>query len=257
MTPTPTPARRRRSPVLLVATALAVLLTGCGGAPEEIGPTGIDGLEIPTPSPRTDDFVAQVDNPWLPLRPGTAWGYRVDDGPVVARRVTVTDGTRVVAGVRTTVVRVVESSRAGRPLTDTYAWYAEDRDGNVWLFGEDVQTFDRGGGTTREGKRLSWEAGVGGAEAGLAMPAAPRVGDGYRQELLTGVAEDRAEVLALDETLEVSGTAYDDLLVTEVTTPLAPGLVVRRYYSEGTGLVHEETVAGGDGEVDLVRFSSP
>lgn len=241
---------------LLALLLLLPALIGCGGAPEKIGPTGVDGLEIPTPSPDPDDYVAEVDNPYLPLPRGATWGYRVDDDDAVARRVTVTDDTRLVAGIETTVVRVLETSRLGAIMTDTYAWYAQDRAGNVWLFGQDVRTATPGGGATREGRRLSWEAGVDGAQAGLAMPAEPRRGDGYRLGLAPGVFEARAEVLSLEEEREVTGSAYDDLLVVEITTPLDPGLVVRRSYAEGTGLVLAETVSGESRTVELVRFDS-
>ena len=46
-----------------------------------------------------------------------------------------------------------------------------------------------GRAVTKEG---SWEAGVDGAEAGISMPAHPRVGMEYRQEHCAGHAEDRA-----------------------------------------------------------------
>ncbi len=89
------------------------------------------------------------------------------------------------------------------------------------------------------------------------MPATPRVGDGYRRELYVGVAEDQAEVLSLEETRQVGGVLYDDLLMTEDTTPLEPGLVERRYYARGTGLVLAETVSGGDEVVELTDLTLP
>jgi hypothetical protein len=230
-----TPCRR----LLLVVPLL--LLAGCGGDPVAIGPQGVDGLEVPTPSPDPADFVARIDNPYLPLVPGSEWDYRVSGGRAATLLVTVTDDTRVVAGVRTTVVREVERAADGQLLRDTYAWYAQDADGNVWAFGEDTDA------------RGSWEAGVDGAQAGLAMPATPRVGDGYRLEYDEGEAEDQARVVEVDATRTVSGTTYDGVLVTEGTTQLEPGLVERRYHAPGTGLVLEETVSGGEERVELVR----
>ena len=228
------------APVLLVA----LLLSGCGGAPEEIGPQGVDGLEVPTPSPDPGDFVDGVDNPWLPLVPGSEWGYRVTGGRAASLLVTVTDNAKVVAGVRTTVVREVASTARGRVVRDTYAWYAQDAEGNVWSFGEDNEGL---------GAEASWEAGVDGAEAALAMPAIPRVGDGYELEYAAGRAEDRALVVAVGEQREVAGRAYDDVLVTEVTTPLQPELVERDYFAAGTGLVLAEAISGGGARVELVR----
>ena len=47
----------------------------------------------------------------------------------------------------------------------------------------------------------------------------------------------------------------DGLLVVEEKSPLHPGRQVRRYYARGTGLVLEETVAGGSDEAALVGFT--
>lgn len=245
-----TGVRRVRAAAPALAVVLGPLLTSaCAGGPPTVPPSGVDELTIPTPSPHPDDFVDGVDNPWLPLLPGTTWTYRVtgDDG-ARTEVVTVTDRTRVVEGVTTTGVHDVVTDARARVVEDTVDWYAQDRDGNVWNFGEDTVAH-HGAGPDTTG---SWQAGVDGAEAGLAMPARPRLGDGYVQESSPGVAEDRAEVLALDQRREVPFGTYDDLLLTEVTTPLDPGLVERRYYARGVGLVLEATATGGAQIVELV-----
>ena len=234
--PRPVPAARclvRIAVIALVTVGLAA--TGCGvGEPRSIDPAGVDGLEIPTPSPDPADFVAEIDNPYLPFTPGSVWHYEVvEDGEVVETiEVSVTDDTREVAGVTTTVVHDVVRDASGAVIEDTYDWYAQDTRGNVWYFGEDTTAYDDGAEST-EG---SWEAGVDGARAGLVMAATPRVGDGYEQEYLPGVAEDRAEVLSLDETRgEWSG-----LVETLETTPLEPSVEEHKFYAEGLGLVLEE-----------------
>jgi hypothetical protein len=86
------------------------------------------------------------------------------------------------------------------------------------------------------------------------MPAEPRVGDGYRREYAEGVAEDRAEVVSLDGSASVPHGDLTDLLETEVSSPLEPGVVERRLYARGIGLVSAQTVAGGDELVQLVSF---
>ena len=45
-------------------------------------------------------------------------------------------------------------------LEDTYDWYAQDADGNVWYLGEDTKEYDGG---KLVGSKGSWEAGVDGA----------------------------------------------------------------------------------------------
>lgn len=230
--------------VLLVAATLA--LSGCGAAgdPPTVSPGGVDGLEVPTPTPDPDDFVARVDNPWLPLLPGAEWTYE----SLAGRTTTVTvEGTREVDGVAATVVREVERDEDGRVVAEGEDWYAQDRAGNVWWFGAEQD----GPG--------SWEAGVDGAEAGLVMAARPRRGDGYRQALAPGVVEDRATVEELDGTRTVDGETLTDLVVVEERTPLDPGLVEQAFYARGTGLVARETVSGGTGadggQTELVGFT--
>ena len=239
----------RLAPVLVVAT---LLLSACAAGPDTVDPSGVDGLEIPTPSPDPADFVGGIDNPYLPLRPGNEWVYEVTGEEPQTITVTVTDETREVAGVTTTVVRDVVTGADGEVIEETADWFAQDREGNVWYFGEDTTEYDERGRPDTTG---SWEAGVDGARAGLVMPATPRLGDGYQQEFYPGEAEDRAEVLALDGTRQLSSGAYEDLLVTEDTTPLEPGLVEQKYYARGTGLIYEETVSGGSEQVELISFT--
>jgi hypothetical protein len=241
----------RRPLLLALAAALPVLASGCGSAPQKSPPTGVDELQIPTPSPDPDDFVEGIDNPYLPLTPGRRWVY--ESGGIEPERttVTVTGDTKEVQGVTTTVVRDVVRDSEGRVVENTFDWFAQDRAGNVWYFGEDTTEYDDRGRPDHSG---SWEAGIDGAQAGLVMPAQPRVGDGYQQESFPGVAEDRGEVLSLDESVNVPFGSYTDVLQTEDTTPLEPGLVERKYYAPGVGLVLEETVLGGSERVELVNY---
>jgi hypothetical protein len=234
-----------------VAAVLLLGLAGCGSAPSETNPTGVDELVIPTPDPDPQDFVEGIDNPYLPLVPGSVWKYRTtspegDETNVV----TVTDRTKVVAGVTTTVVHDVARDEHGKVVENTFDWYAQDTAGNVWYFGEATTAFEGDRASTKG----SWEAGVDGAQAGLAMPARPRVGDGYAQEFKKGVAEDRGEILAVDTTASIALGDYDKVVQTRDTTPLEPDLVEEKYYAPGVGVVLEETVAGGEERVELVAF---
>lgn len=228
----------RRPRVAAAAVLGTLVLSGCGSASEPSPPTGIDELVIPSASLDPDDFVEEIDNPWLPLAEGNEWRYSAKGGQLTVT-VTVLEETTDIQGVTATAVRTATSDRRLTTSEQRIDWYAQDAEGNVWLLGE--------GGI--------WEAGVNGAEAGLAMPADPRVGDGYRREYAEGVAEDRALVLSLDGSASVP---YDDLtglLETEDSTPLEPGRVEHRLYARGIGLVREETVAGGDELSVLVAFS--
>lgn len=212
---------------LAAVVLLALVLGGCagfGGGPRAYPPTGIDGLTIPTPSPRGSDFVAVVDNPWFPLRVGHRWVYGVSQ-PAGTRVVTVTGRGRV-DGVSTT--RVTVRSSTGETVDD----YAQDRSGNVWWFGH------HGGGDGDPS--VDWAAGVDGAQAGLVMPAHPRLGDGFRMALKEGRAEDLAEVVAVSPT-EVT---------IDVSSPLEPGAVTRLTYRRG-GLTSR--IVAATGEIDTLR----
>jgi hypothetical protein len=204
---------------------------------------------------RPGDFVAHVDNPWFPLTPGTVYVYRgVKDGQPSRDVVTVTHATRTIEGVRTTSVRddlYVE----GRLAERTTDWYAQDRAGNVWYFGEDTAELDVSGRvTSREG---SWLAGAQGARAGIYMPAHPSVGRTGRQEYLKGHAEDHFRVVALDTTVAVPALASRRALLTEEWTPLEPGVLDHKFYVRGVGTVLERTVKGGSERSALVSVRRP
>ncbi|WP_395696187.1 hypothetical protein [Nocardioides sp.] len=203
-----------------LGAALAVPLAGCGTASPSSPPAGVDELVIPTPSPDPADFVAEVDNPWFPLEDGRTWRYTVADTAGTHDLTVAATAGPTVAGVATTA-RV--SREAGRRVVD---WYAQDESGNVWWFG-------------REGE---WQAGVDGAEAGLVMPAAPRVGDGFRPAYAEGVVEDTVGVVAV----------ADDQVVVERRSDLRPGTTDQLTFERGTGLVQEEQTTGTYRVVRLV-----
>ena len=236
--PRSTGVRRR---LVAVAVASLALTSSCGSAPGTSDPEGVDGLVVPTPSPEPGDFVEVIDNPYLPLTPGSTWTYEASGSEGEGRvTVTVTDRARVVAGVRTTVVSAETTDARGRLVEESQDWYAQDLDGNVWSFGE-------------RGTDGDWEAGVEGAQAGIAMLATPRLGDGYRHEYRAGVAEDQAEVIATAADLTLGVEGFDRVVKTADTSVLQPGLMQVSYYAPAIGLVLRETVAGGDRRLLLVE----
>jgi hypothetical protein len=199
-----------------------------------------------------DDFVRVIDNRYFPLRPGTTFIYEGEsDGTPTRNETTVTGDTRVILGVTCTVVHD-QAFEEGVLVEDTFDWYAQDEDGNVWYFGEDTKELDEEGNViSTEG---SWEAGVDGARPGILMEAHPKVGDRYHQEFYRGVAEDQAKVLELDESICVEYGCFDHVLVTREWTRLDPGVVENKYYARGVGLIYEETVKHGDETSELVEI---
>jgi hypothetical protein len=227
-------------PVLVVSLALA----GCGAGEPVIDPG--DGGNY---SVRLDpaDFVATIDNPWLPFTPGSRWVYEAGGG--ARNEVVVTDQTRTVMGITATVVRDTET-RNGALVEATFDWYAQDRSGNVWYLGEDTRAAKNG----QLSPAGSWEAGVDGALPGIIMKADPRPGDAYRQEFYRGHAEDMGKVVRTGASASVPFGSLDGLLVTQDWTPLEPKVVEEKFYAKGIGLVLEATVRGGSGRNELVSY---
>jgi len=199
-----------------------------------------------------DDFTVDVTNRWYPLEPGTRWTYReVEDGKAQSVVVTSTSVTRKVAsGVTARIVRDTVS-RNGQVLEDTKDLYAQSSDGTVWYLGEETAEFENGKPASREG---SFEAGVDGAEAGVIMPARPKVGMSYRQEYYKGKAEDRGKILAFGKTAKVPAGSYANLLKTADTNPLEPNSLEHKYYAKGVGLVLTVDRHAG-GREDLLSVS--
>lgn len=248
-----------------VALMAAVVAAGCSGG----GEGGDEGsVATATTAPPIDpgdhgryrpevdpaDFVTGVGNPYLPLGPGSRWVYEGESGGRATRhQVVVTDQTREVMGVSTTVVR--DTVRVdGEVVEDTRDYYAQDRDGAVWYFGEDTKEYEHGEVVSTDG---SWEAGVDGALPGIAMPARPMVGDAYREEYLKGTAEDMAEILRTYATLAVPFGAFGQVVETENWSPLEPEVIEHKSYAPGVGLVQAETVKGGDEVERLVSHAPP
>jgi len=200
-----------------------------------------------------DDFVTQVNNRFFPLLPGTTFIYEgvSEDGPE-RNEMSVTNQTKTIMGVTCTVVwdRVWLN---GSLIEETYDWYAQDKNGSVWYFGEDSREIEDGVVVSTEG---SWEAGVDGAKPGIVMMGEPVVGEVYRQEYYKGEAEDMAEVIALNASISVPHGTYADCLQTKDWTPLEPGNAEYKYYASGVGLVREVVAEGGTGYMELVDIIS-
>jgi hypothetical protein len=115
------------------------------------------------------DFSARVDNPWFPLKPGTTYRYvGVKDGRPSREVLVVTNRTLTIQGVPCVVVQDNLYVR-GKLHERTTDRYTQDRQGNVWYFGEQTAELDeKGHVTSTEG---TWQAGVDGAQPGIYMPA--------------------------------------------------------------------------------------
>ena len=204
----------------------------------------------------------KVDNKYFTLTPGTKFIYtKVTKKGCERIEVEVKDRPRKVHGVLTTVVRdrVWLNDVCGGPerdvlVEDTRDWYAQDRDGNVWYFGEDVDNYVGGVLVNHDG---SWETGIDGAEPGIVMMADPKPGDFYRQEKAVGVAEDMADVIALGVIVTVPYGTFHDCLQTRDWSMIDKKANEYKYYCTEVGqLVLEEHVQGPTERSELIAISA-
>jgi hypothetical protein len=249
--------RKAASSAVVGAVLVLFFLAGCSSSSQKAG--GADATTQATRqayAPRIDpaDFTTKVDNQYFPLKPGTTLLYRgkTKDG-TQGDVMTVTHHTKRIMGVACVVVDDEVTEGGGKPVERTLDWYAQDKRGNVWYFGEDTKEYENGKVKSTAG---SWEAGKDGAEPGIIMPARPKVGQSYRQEYYEGKAEDMARVVDLNGSAKVPYGSFERVLVTEEWTPLEPGVAARKYYAAGVGDIMEVGVKGPPETLQLVGVKS-
>jgi hypothetical protein len=204
-------------------------------------------------APDPSHFSTRIDNPYWPMRPGSRWVYRETDTDGSVQRIVVTVARRtkrVASGVTARIVHD-RATEDGQVVENTFDYYAQDHKGNVWYLGEDTTEYENGKPVSKEG---SWEAGVDGAEAGIAMLAHPRVGRRYGQEHYPGHAEDGAKVLSRTEQAEVPFGHFRRVLLTKDFNPLKPKILEYKLYARGVGPVLEVAVSGGSDRAELLRY---
>ena len=204
-----------------------------------------------------------IDNRWLPLVPGTRLtleGRANRGGGPLPHTVTftVTDLTKVIAGVRSRVVWDVDVNEGELSETEL-AFFAQDRDGNVWNLGEYPEEFEEG---RFIGAPSTWIAGVAGAEAGLHMVKRPRVGQTWLQGISLDIDFlDCARVFTIRHQLCVPIGCYSPFLRTHERSPLDPESGVQtKFHAKGVGIVQVGALDDPEGETlvltDATRLSA-
>ena len=241
---------------LALATLGVLSLGACGGGTARDSGNAASPSHLPQGGESVEldpaDFTVDITNDYWPMQPGDRWVSSETDGKgdVLRVEVTVQDETyTVAAGIEARVVHDLVT-RAGAVVEDTIDWYAQDGDGNIWYVGEKTAEYENGQVVSTEG---SWEAGVDGAEPGIAVPGHPKPGLTYRQEYLKGQAEDQGAVLSTDEQVGVPTGIYTGAMLTRDTTALEPDLVELKFYAPGIGPVLTLESSGGAGREELVE----
>jgi len=207
--------------------------------------------EIYNPTINPSDFTSDVTNRYFSLIPEKKMVYEANTSDGIERNeVYVTSEKKLVQGVETSVVwdRVWLN---GELIEDTKDWYAQDKEGNVWYFGEDSKEIINNIIVSTKG---SWESGVDGAKPGIIMKANPKIGDSYRQEYYKGEAEDMGEVLSLNETLILKYGNFSDCIKTLDYTPLELDVKEHKYYCSAAGGVVLEVGLDSGERVEIISL---
>ena len=231
----------RTAPLAALALSIAIVgLTACDSGSDSKQGKAIDPA----------DFVRRVDNPYFPLEPGTTYRHEGrKEGKRAVDVFAVTDRTKKILGVTNTVVED-KLYVAGRIEEIANDWYSQDRQGNVWYFGETIREFDRSGEEVPA--QGAWQAGVDGARPGIVMPAEPKLGQVFRPEYYKGTAEDRYRILDLSARIRVPYGSYSNVLVMSEQTRLEPGVLGLKYHARGLGQIRESVAAGPPETLSLV-----
>ena len=210
-------------------------------------------VTCPDMAQATFSHPTRITNVYLPLPVGTTF---TSDGKTKGHSlhdvVRVTSRTLNLDGVKTVVVDD-EIFQDGSPTEQTFDYFAQDDAGNVWYFGEDSTAIAKNGTTSSDG---SWHAGVAGAQPGFIMEADPKVGDAYCQENVPGVAQDEAQVVAVNQSLTVPyATFNNNVLETKEFTPLEPGKTENKFYGRCVGEIESVAITGGTEEQELTSVN--
>ncbi len=146
--------------------------------------------------------------------------------------------------VKAAVVKdVVTNSKAHRRIEKTIDYFAQDKAGTVYYFGEDVNDYPRGHRVTHPGQ---WRLGRDTKTPGVLMPAHPKLGDSFKSEAVPGVLHETDHIVAVGKTERVHRHTYHHVIkVRENAGP--PPEVEFKTYAPGTGVITE-----ANGGVQLV-----
>lgn len=192
------------------------------------------------------NFANPKANPYFPLEIGKSYtlqGTRTDGDPVVEHGVITVQGSGPIILNVPTVVILDEAFDNGVLVERTFDYYAADKDGNVWYFGEDVTNYryDDAGILTGTDNKSAWRAGVNGALPGITVSGQLQVGlTQFQEHAPADEAMDYAEILAFD--LEITGPAgtFKNVLKTYEASTVEPDLREYKYYAAGFGMIRAD-----------------
>ena len=200
-----------------------------------------------------EDFTTKIDNPFfsMPVGKKMIFEARTEDG-LERIEIEITGEMRRIMGVET-LVYLDREYLDGELVEETKDFIVQDKDGNVWYFGEEVDNYEDGKLQDHGG---AWLAGYEGAKPGIWIKGEHMVGDSYRQEYLRGEAEDMADIVETGVTVTTRAGTYQNCTKTYDWTPLHPESKENKYYCpEVGGLVLVVDLTSGD-RVELIQVEN-
>lgn len=194
----------------------------------------------------------RIDNVFLPMVPGTQHVYTGTTSQGAHQIVsTVTDLTKVVAGVTARVIHEVDI-QDGKVTESELTLFAQDDQGNVWNLAEYPELFDDSGRFT--GAPDTWVAGLRQAQGGIHMLANPQAPEVRDKLYLQGSAPaidflDCARVHSVGGTVTVPVGTFHDVLTTYETSPLdGTGAIQAKDHAPRVGIVRVAALNDPEGE---------
>jgi hypothetical protein len=187
-----------------------------------------------------------ITNPYLPLAllkqdiiEGSEGGKktRVERTALPDKRRTFTINGKE---VETLVVedRAYEDGKLAEVALD---YFAQDDNGRVYYFGEDVDEYKDGRIVSHEG---SWLLGKDTPVPGVLLPAYPKVGDKFNSEDVSKEISEADEVVSVSESVTVPAGTFKDCVKTKEVC--GDGSVEYKYYAKGVGVVREVPAEGDE-----------
>jgi hypothetical protein len=211
-----------------------------------LGPQAALAADPVLPVFAAENFASPKANPYFPMEPGTSRtlkGTRTDGDPVDEYVVLTVQGAGpVILDIPTTTI-IDEAFEGGRLVERTFDYFATDKDGNVWYFGEDVTNFryDDAGNLIGTDSESAWRAGVNGAQPGISLSGQPVIGlTLFQEHAPADEAMDFAEVLATDLVIEGPAGTFKDVVKTLEGSTVEPDLHEFKYYAPGIGMIRAD-----------------
>lgn len=235
----------------IIIVAAGVMLFKTGVQKSEVIKT--ESAEY-NPQINPSEFTTEITNKYFTLPVGKKMVYEADTEEGVERiEIEIENTSRNILGVETITYRD-KVYLDGVLVEDTKDYLAQDKQANVWYFGEDVNNYEGGKLKDHAG---SFIAGADGAKPGIWIKGDQIVGDSYKQEFYKGEAEDMRDVVAINQTVTTKLATYTDCVKVYDWTPLDSKSREHKYYCPEAGaLVLNENLEDGK-RAELIKVTTP